>query len=40
MQVQNNNKQDNINSRSDDIENINIVKNKLDDRSYFNALFN
>ena len=40
MQVQNQNKQDNINSRSDDIENINIVKNKLDDRSYFNALFN
>ncbi len=40
IEVQNQNKPDNINSRSDDIENINIVKNKLDDKSYFNALFN
>jgi hypothetical protein len=38
--IQNQNKPNNIESRSDDIENINIVKNKLDDRSYFNALFN
>lgn len=39
----NNDIEKNINqeeSRNEDIENINIVKNKLDDRSYFNALFN
>ena len=40
IDIQNQNKPTNIESRSDDIENINIVKNKLDDRSYFNALFN
>ena len=38
--VQSIQKIEHIDSKSDDVENINIVKNKIDDRNYFNALFN
>ena len=34
------NKSEQIVKSDDDVENINIVKNKIDDRNYFNALFN